>query len=210
MLHPIQPQGDAGLSGCGNSIYPHMDIRRWRPQRGNADVRKAEQEDGVHTAMKKILQVVIIILCIAGASLSALSLHNHYTTTSTEYCALDATFNCDVVNRSAYSRFLGVPVALIGLIGYGVLLVLAFRRDQLSAALGTAATWIGLGFALYLTYIEDRVLMTWCLLCIGSLIAISGITAICTFNYFYGRRNGVSRVETARADAAHDGGSTHG
>jgi uncharacterized membrane protein len=160
--------------------------------------------------MMKTLQVVVIVLCIAGAILSAVSLWNHYTASSTEYCALNATFDCDVVNRSEYSRLLGVPVALIGLVGYGVLSVLAFRRDQLSAALRTAAAWIGLGFALYLTYIEDRVLMTWCLLCIGSLIAIAGITAIYTFSYFHGRGNGIGTVETARPDAAHDGGSTHG
>ena len=160
--------------------------------------------------MKKSLRVIVIVLCLVGAGLSALSLRSHYATTSTDYCALNETFNCDVVNRSQYSSFLGMPVAFIGLAGYLVLLALAFRRDQLSTALRTAASWIGLGFGLYLTYIEDHVLMSWCLLCIGSLIAISGITAICTFNYFYGRRNGVSRVETARPDAAHDGGSTHG
>jgi uncharacterized membrane protein len=150
--------------------------------------------------MKKSLQVVVIILCLAGAGLSALSLRSHYAKTSTDYCALNETFNCDVVNRSQYSSFLGMPVAFIGLAGYLVLLALAFRRDWLSASLRTSASWIGLGFALYLAYIEDRVLMTWCLLCIGSLIAISGITAVCTFDYFHRRRNGVSRVDTAHPD----------
>lgn len=115
-----------------------------------------------------------------------------------------------MVNRSQYFSFLGIPVALIGVAGYLVLLALVFWRDQLSAALRTAASWIGLEFALYLTFIEDRVLMTWCLLCIGSLIVISGITAVYTFDYFTGRRNGVGKVETARPDAAHDGGPTHG
>jgi uncharacterized membrane protein len=160
--------------------------------------------------MKKSLQVVVIVLCLAGAGLSALSLRSHYATTLTDYCDLNQTFNCDVVNRSQYSSFLGIPVALIGLAGYVVLLALAFRRDWPSAALRTSASWIGLGFALYLAYIEDRVLMTWCLLCIGSLIVISGITAVYTFDYFTVRRNGVGNVETARPDTAHDGGPTHG
>jgi uncharacterized membrane protein len=156
--------------------------------------------------MKNTLRAVVIVLCLIGAALSALSLRSHYATTSTDYCDLNQTFNCDVVNRSQYSSFLGMPVAFIGLAGYLVLLALAFRRDWLSAALRTSASWIGLGFALYLAYIEDRVLMTWCLLCIGSLIVISGIAAVYTFDYFFRRRNGVSRVETARPNAAHDGG----
>ncbi len=145
--------------------------------------------------MKNTLRAVVIVLCLIGAALSALSLRSHYATTSTDYCDLNQTFNCDVVNRSQYSSFLGMPVAFIGLAGYLVLLAFAFRRDRPSAALRTLASWIGLGFALYLAYIEDRVLMTWCLLCIGSLIVISGITAVYTFDYFFRRRNGVSRVD---------------
>jgi hypothetical protein len=45
---------------------------------------------------------------------------------------------------------------------------------------------------------------------IQSLIVISGITAVYTFDYFFRRRNGVSGVETARPDPGHDGGPTQG
>ncbi len=145
--------------------------------------------------MKKTLRVIIIILCLAGAGLSALSLRNHYATNSTGYCALNATFNCDFVNRSSYSRFLGVPVALIGLGGYMVLLALAFRGERLCGVLRTMASWIGLGFALYLTYIEDRVLMVWCLLCIGSLFAISGVTASYSYDLIRRYRKGAMGTE---------------
>jgi uncharacterized membrane protein len=36
----------------------------------------------------------------------------------------------------------------------------------------------GLGFALYLTYIEKFVLATWCILCLSSLAAISAIAIL--------------------------------
>lgn len=121
--------------------------------------------------------MTIVIFCFVGMGLSALSLHNHYSTDPTDYCALDETFNCDLVNRSVYSRFLSVPVALIGLLGYVTLLAFLFWRDRTVSMLRTFAAWIGLGFSLYLTYIEDRVLGVWCLLCIGSLFAILVITA---------------------------------
>jgi uncharacterized membrane protein len=39
----------------------------------------------------------------------------------------------------------------------------------------------GLGFALYLTYIEKFVLATWCILCLSSLTLIVLITALSSF-----------------------------
>lgn len=158
------------------------------------------------TAMKKSLRIAVIILCIFGAGLSAVSLRSHYATDATRYCALNATFNCDVVNRSAYSQFLGVPVALIGLGGYMLLLWLALRSDHYSGILRTGASWVGFGFALYLTYIEDRVLMTWCLLCIGSLLAISGITAIYSCDFVHRCRKGACGIGIHRIRASRNGG----
>jgi uncharacterized membrane protein len=64
----------------------------------------------------------------------------------------------------------GVPVAVIGIAGYLLLGVLAFRkayRLMLIAALG------GLAFALYLAHIESVVLGVWCIYCVISLGVIS-------------------------------------
>jgi uncharacterized membrane protein len=69
----------------------------------------------------------------------------------------------------------GVPVAVIGIVGYLLLGVLAFRkayRLMLIAALG------GLGFALYLAHIESVVLGVWCIYCVISLGVISLLTLL--------------------------------
>jgi uncharacterized membrane protein len=116
--------------------------------------------------------------CVAGAVLSAVSLHNHYSTSPTSYCDLDQMFNCDLVNRSIFSRFWGAPVALIGLGGYVLLFLTSLARSRLIVALRFAAALAGLGFALRLAYIEARLLQVWCLLCIGSLMAITAITVL--------------------------------
>lgn len=124
-------------------------------------------------------RVAIVLFCLAGAILSAVSLKNHYSTSATDYCDLGEIFNCDLVNRSIYSRFLGVPVALIGLIGYLLLAAAVFVRGTLLAKLRLLAACMGLAFALYLAYIEARILAVWCLLCIGSLICIASATVLC-------------------------------
>jgi len=103
---------------------------------------------------------VVAILAVLGIVVSSTSLQHHYATSKTAYCDIGEMFNCDIVNRSAYSTILGIPVALIGMIGYAALVGLATvyrERRETPAFLFVGAT-AGLAFALYLTYIEGRVL----------------------------------------------------
>jgi vitamin-K-epoxide reductase (warfarin-sensitive) len=123
---------------------------------------------------------VIAILAVCGIIVSSVSLQHHYATSKTLYCDIGETFNCDIVNRSAYSSIFGIPVALIGMLGYAALAGLATvyrgRRDTPALLLG--GTVVGLAFALYLTYIEGRVLGVWCILCLTSLALISTTTMV--------------------------------
>ena len=128
--------------------------------------------------MTRKIRYLVLGCCLLGGVLSALSLHNHYSTSATEYCDLSATFNCDLVNRSAYARVFDVPVALLGLLGYLLLFALSLRPGRALAVIRFVAAFIGLSFALYLAYIEAYILAVWCLLCIGSLAAISAITLV--------------------------------
>jgi len=124
--------------------------------------------------------LVIAVLAVIGAAVSSVSLYHHYKKDKTAYCDLGETFNCDIVNRSTYSAVLGVPVALIGIVGYLSLLALAtlYRTKAETPAMLLLASIAGLGFALYLTYIEGFVLAAWCILCLTSLAMISGIAVL--------------------------------
>jgi uncharacterized membrane protein len=125
----------------------------------------------------------IATLALAGVVVSSVSLHHHYGASQTSYCDFGASFNCDIVNRSIYSTVLGVPDALIGIVGYGLLLALAtFHRTKTETPfMLLIASTAGLGFALYLTYIEKFVLATWCILCLSSLTLIILITVLSSF-----------------------------
>jgi vitamin-K-epoxide reductase (warfarin-sensitive) len=126
------------------------------------------------------LMLTIAVLSFAGIILSVISLQRHYARSVTTYCDFGERFNCDIVNRSEYSSVVGIPVAGIGVAGYGVLLVLSvFYRDQKETPLRLLImACVGLAFALYLTYIEAYVLSTWCILCLSSLAVICLITAL--------------------------------
>jgi vitamin-K-epoxide reductase (warfarin-sensitive) len=130
--------------------------------------------------MSDRLSWVIVLVALVGIVLSAVSLVDHYKKSPSEFCDIDQTFNCDIVNRSMYSKLFGVPVAAIGLVGYILLLALSrFNREKkLYSAVLILGSLIGLGFSIYLTYIEVHLLATYCVLCLGSLACILLITIL--------------------------------
>jgi vitamin-K-epoxide reductase (warfarin-sensitive) len=113
-------------------------------------------------------------------AVSAVSLQRHYARSASAFCDFGERFNCDIVNRSEYSSLMGIPVAAIGIVGYGALLALAtlYRARSETPLRLLVAAFAGLSFALYLTYIEGHVLETWCILCLSSLALITLITVL--------------------------------
>ena len=124
--------------------------------------------------------LAIAILAGIGIAVSSVSLNHHYRKSKTSYCDFGESFNCDLVNRSEYSTIAGMPVALIGMLGYGALLTFAtvYRRKAETPAILCAGALGGLGFALYLTYVEKFILGTWCILCLSSLAMIASISVL--------------------------------
>jgi len=135
------------------------------------------------TQVTERLLLLIAILAVAGALVSSVSLYHHYGKSATSYCDFGESFNCDIVNRSTYSTIAGVPVAMVGIVGYLTLLLLAtlYRSKAETPSMLAIASLAGLAFALYLTYIEGFVLAAWCILCLSSLAAILSIAVLSSF-----------------------------
>lgn len=129
-----------------------------------------------------ILLKLIVALSLVGFGISAYSFAHHASFVSGAFCNLNESFSCDIVNRGPYSELYGVPVALIGMIGYAFLAVAAIvslrRPDDVSArTFLLLAAGGGLAFSAYLTGVEAFVLKTWCLLCLTSQAGIIVIFA---------------------------------
>jgi len=134
--------------------------------------------------------LAIAVLSVIGIAVSSVSLHHHYGTDHSSYCDYGQMFNCDIVNRSIYSVVMGIPVALIGILGYLILLSLVtLRRARPETPLMLLiASAVGLSFALYLTYVEKFVLGVWCILCLSSLTMIAAISALSLWLFLHGRK----------------------
>ena len=129
---------------------------------------------------------VIMALALVGVYLAVRALQIHYSTGLTP-CSINDVWDCGVVNRGPYSVIFGVPVALIGILGYSFLFVMeALKKWRIMAA----ASVVALGFSLYLTHIEASILQTWCEYCVGSLITISLITLLAIVQLIVRRRKG--------------------
>lgn len=106
-----------------------------------------------------------------------MALGEHYNTKPSP-CSINDRWDCGIVNhspyavlhfgRSPYATLREVPVALIGIIGYAVLIAFAGRYPRFTALLA----FLGLLFTLRLTWIEWRVLSVWCIYCVSSQIVI--------------------------------------
>jgi uncharacterized membrane protein len=140
----------------------------------------------------QILYLAISVLAVAGVFVSAVSLQRHYAKSASTFCDFGERFNCDIVNRSEYSTVMGIPVAAVGIVGYGFLLARAavYRSRPRTPLQLLAAALAGLAFASYLTYIEGSVLETWCILCLSSLALIALITVLAGVLNVKAGRNG--------------------
>lgn len=116
----------------------------------------------------------IAVLALVGVLISVYMSAYHFGLLGTIACG---TGGCETVQNSPWAKFVGVPVPLIGLFGYGAMVVLSmlglqerFEDDRRIAILLLAGACIGLAFSAYLTWLEARVIHAWCRWCIGSAI----------------------------------------
>jgi len=122
------------------------------------------------------MRYLIALLALAGLVVSCFALREHFRTEASP-CAINERWDCGVVNHSPFAEIKGVPVAVLGIVGYAAIAAFSLaRRWWIVLLLTTAAV----GFSVYLTYVEARILETYCIWCVTSagIISLTEIAAI--------------------------------
>jgi uncharacterized membrane protein len=124
-------------------------------------------------------RMVVTLLCLAGIFISAYLWMYKLGLLGTIACG---TGGCETVQLSPQSRFLGIEVALIGLVGYVILFGLALASlqpglaakrwpVQLLAVLSGGAVL----FTAYLKFLEFFVIHAICRWCVASAVIIATV-----------------------------------
>ncbi len=123
---------------------------------------------------------IIRVLCIIGVIISGYLLYLHFVPEKldTSFCNISEYFSCSTVNKSSYALLFGVPVALIGVIGFLLMGWLSFGRWTYHKPALVFVSLGALGFMLYLLAAEVFVIRAVCIFCIAVLIIVLAIVGI--------------------------------
>ncbi len=80
---------------------------------------------------------------------------------------------CETVANSQYAHLAGINVAVIGILGYVLLLAAAIIPGDPGRFGGFLAALVGFGFSLYLTYLELFVIDAICQWCVASAVLMT-------------------------------------
>ena len=126
--------------------------------------------------MKNRLTQVTVALTIIGLLVSIYM--TVYKVTSNDNMCVGSK-DCSVVNASRYSEVNGIPVAVVGAIGYTALLGILFLErkpgffKENGSMLFFGISLIGFFFTLWLIYVEIALLKAYCPFCIASQISMT-------------------------------------
>jgi len=106
---------------------------------------------------------VLIVLSVLGILLATYLFYNFLTKPLFESCYFNSRINCDAVTKGSLSTLFGIPVSLIGLLGYiTILFSSVFKKKLLVLGMST----FGMVFCLFITYQEIFILKVICPVCL--------------------------------------------
>jgi uncharacterized membrane protein len=127
------------------------------------------------------LRIVIIIVCLLGIGVAGYLTYVHYA--GLKVVCLSGGGGCETVQASRYAKLAGIPVALLGLIGYISILGSTAIRGEWGRASGVAIAFVGFCFSMYLTYRELFTIHAICQWCVGSAVLMTVLVILTTIRF---------------------------
>jgi len=136
----------------------------------------------------RALRTTLTVLAVIGLCLASYLTYVHYSGV-TPPCSIKGN-PCSQVQKSRYSELAGVPVALIGLIGYiAILGSLLAPEGERARFVTMALTLGGFGFSAYLTYRELFTLHKICEWCVASAVILTVMMCLAVWRFLRGEAN---------------------
>jgi uncharacterized membrane protein len=137
------------------------------------------------------LRIAVAVLALAGIAVAGYLTWVHYADLD-PICA-GGGGGCEEVQNSDYAELAGVPVALLGLIGYASILAsLALPADAGRFA-GAMLAFVGFGFSAWLTYVELFEIDAICQWCVASAVIMTALAVLTSLRVVAPRPAGSGR-----------------
>jgi len=146
----------------------------------------------------RALKTTMLVLNLLGLGVAGYLTYTHYANVQV-ICSI--SHGCETVQHSSYAELLGIPVALIGLIGYTAILASLLVPESETSRLATMAfTVIGFGFSAYLTARELFSIHAICQWCVSSAIIMTLLVCLAVWRFLRGDESAGGLALPARAD----------
>jgi uncharacterized membrane protein len=119
----------------------------------------------------------VIVLALIGTGIAGYLTWVHYA--GLHVVCLAGGGGCEKVQSSDYATLAGVPVALLGLIGYlGILAGTLLLPDETGRLATAFLALVGFGFSMYLTWAELFRIHAICQWCVASAAIMTALTVL--------------------------------
>lgn len=132
----------------------------------------------------RALRIVLLVLAVVGLGIAGYTTYVHYAGIKP---ACTAGESCTKVQTSAYSELAGVPVALLGVIGYAAIVASLLAPGGEHTRLATAVLTLGgFAFSAYLTYRELFSIHAICEWCVSSAAVMTVLMCLSLWRFLRG------------------------
>jgi uncharacterized membrane protein len=122
------------------------------------------------------LRVAVAVLALLGLAVAGYLTYVHYA--ELEPICPGGGGGCERVQDSSYAELAGVPVALLGLVGYALILLSLWVPGDTGRVAGALFALIGFGLSAYLTWLELFEIDAICQWCVVSAVLMTALALI--------------------------------
>ena len=122
------------------------------------------------------LRIAVGALALVGAGIAGYLTWVHFAALQ-PFC-VGGGGGCERVQSSPYAELAGVPVAVIGLVGYLAILGSLAPRDDRGRSVTAFLAFAGAGFSAYLTFVELVVIDAICQWCVASAVVMTALAGV--------------------------------
>ena len=112
----------------------------------------------------RALRIAVAVLALLGAAIAAYLTYAKYAD-ATIACT---TGGCETVQSSDYAEILGLPVPVLGLVGYLAIFASTLAHGETARVVGASLALGGLAFSAYLLIVQIVAIGAFCQWCLAS------------------------------------------